>query len=55
VPELAHLRGAAAHEPWRHHDGYDHGYPPRIVDHDEERREALDRYAARQVQVTRRA
>ena len=45
VPELAHLPGAAAHEPWRHPDGYAHGYPHRIVDHDEERREALDRYA----------
>jgi deoxyribodipyrimidine photo-lyase len=47
VPELAHLPGAAAHEPWRHDDGYDHGYPPRIVDHDAERRVALDRYATR--------
>ena len=28
VPELAHLPGAAAHEPWRHPDGYAHGYPP---------------------------
>lgn len=44
VPELAHLRGAAAHEPWRHDDGYAGGYPERIVDHAEERREALDRY-----------
>jgi deoxyribodipyrimidine photo-lyase len=46
VPELAHLPGAAAHEPWRHDDGYAHGYPLRIVDHDEERREALARYNA---------
>jgi deoxyribodipyrimidine photo-lyase len=44
VPELSHLPGAAAHEPWRHPDGYTHGYPPRIVDHDEERIEALRRY-----------
>ena len=44
VPELAHLPGKAAHEPWRHEDGYAGGYPERIVDHDEERREALDRY-----------
>ncbi|HEX2892640.1 MAG TPA: deoxyribodipyrimidine photo-lyase [Marmoricola sp.] len=44
VPELAHLPGAAAHEPWRHPDGYDHGYPARIVDHAEERLEALRRY-----------
>ena len=44
VPELAHLDGAAAHEPWRRDDGYSHGYPERIVEHDEERKEALDRY-----------
>ncbi|HON75789.1 MAG TPA: deoxyribodipyrimidine photo-lyase [Dermatophilaceae bacterium] len=47
VPELAHLHDAAAHEPWRHPQGYDHGYPQRIVDHDVERREALARYQAR--------
>ena len=44
VPELRHLAGAAAHEPWRHPDGYAHGYPERIVDHAQERREALARY-----------
>ena len=44
IPELAHLSGAAAHEPWRAADGYDHGYPERIVDHAEERRETLRRY-----------
>ncbi|CCH76293.1 Deoxyribodipyrimidine photo-lyase [Nostocoides japonicum T1-X7] len=44
VPELAHLDGPAAHEPWRHPDGYAHGYPERIVDHAEERRESLARY-----------
>lgn len=44
VPELAHLPGAQAHEPWRHADGYRHGYVPRIVDHAEERRESLARY-----------
>jgi deoxyribodipyrimidine photo-lyase len=44
VPELAHLTGAAAHEPWRHDDGYAHGYPEPVVDHAEERRRALDRY-----------
>lgn len=43
VPELRHLPGAAAHEPWLHPDGPDHGYPGRIVDHAEERREALAR------------
>ncbi|TIC88146.1 deoxyribodipyrimidine photo-lyase [Nocardioides sp. GY 10113] len=46
VPELAHLPGKVAHEPWRHPDGYAHGYPERIVDHDEERRDALARYQA---------
>ena len=46
VPELAHLRGKAAHQPWEHEDGYDHGYPKRIVDHAEERREALRRLEA---------
>jgi deoxyribodipyrimidine photo-lyase len=44
VPELAHLAGSAAHEPWAHDDGYARGYPKRIVDHAAERREALDRY-----------
>ncbi|MGF0224682.1 cryptochrome/photolyase family protein [Dietzia natronolimnaea] len=44
IPELAHLAGAAAHEPWRSENGYDHGYPQRIVDHAEERRETLRRY-----------
>ena len=44
VPELAHLSGKGAHEPWEHEDGYDHDYPQRIVDHAEERKKALDRY-----------
>lgn len=43
VPELRHLPGAAAHEPWRHPEGLADGYPERVVDHAEERREALDR------------
>jgi deoxyribodipyrimidine photo-lyase len=47
VPELAHLPGAAAHEPWKHELGYEGDYPQRIVDHDAERKVALDRYAAR--------
>ncbi|WP_338749751.1 cryptochrome/photolyase family protein [Janibacter alittae] len=46
VPELAHLPGAAAHEPWKHDGGYDHDYPRRIVDHAEERTVALERYEA---------
>lgn len=41
VPELAHLPGAAAHEPWRHAQGYAAGYPARIVDHGLARAEAL--------------
>jgi deoxyribodipyrimidine photo-lyase len=44
VPELAHVAGAKAHEPWTVEDGYDHGYPAPIVDHGEERVEALRRY-----------
>ncbi|WP_426243060.1 cryptochrome/photolyase family protein [Nocardioides sp. LHG3406-4] len=44
VPEVAHLPGKAAHEPWEHAEGYAHGYPRRIVDHAEERRVTLDRY-----------
>jgi deoxyribodipyrimidine photo-lyase len=46
VPELRHLPGKAAHEPWEHDDGYAEGYPERIVDHAEERDEALRRYEA---------
>ncbi len=44
VPELRHLPGAAAHEPWRDPRGRDLGYPERIVDHAVEREAALDRY-----------
>ena len=44
VPELAHLSGKAAHEPWDAEDGYAHGYPERIIDHAAERQVALDRY-----------
>ncbi len=44
VPELEHLSGKAAHEPWDAEDGYARDYPKRIVDHAVERREALDRY-----------
>jgi deoxyribodipyrimidine photo-lyase len=43
VPELRHLRGSAAHEPWRHADGHAHGYPEPVVDHAVERRKALVR------------
>jgi deoxyribodipyrimidine photo-lyase len=44
LPELAGLRGGAAHEPWKHPDGYAGGYPQRIVDHAAERLESLARY-----------
>ncbi|KRE58701.1 deoxyribodipyrimidine photo-lyase [Phycicoccus sp. Soil748] len=46
VPELAHIPGKAVHEPWKHDAGYDHDYPERVVDHAEERLEALRRYDA---------
>jgi deoxyribodipyrimidine photo-lyase len=46
VPELAHVPGAAVHEPWDVADGYAHGYPERIVDHAAERLEALSRIEA---------
>ena len=44
VPELADLSGATAHEPWKH--GGAAGYPDPIVDHDKERKIALERYKA---------
>ncbi|MGA8045085.1 MAG: deoxyribodipyrimidine photo-lyase [Dermatophilaceae bacterium] len=44
VPELAHVQGKAAHEPWKADDGYAEGYPERIVDHAQERERALERY-----------
>jgi len=47
VPELRHLSGVEAHEPWSHPEGYLHGYPERVVDHVSERKEALARYEAR--------
>ncbi|HQY98050.1 MAG TPA: FAD-binding domain-containing protein, partial [Phycicoccus sp.] len=46
VPELRHLDGKSAHEPWRVPNGYTQGYPECIVDHAEERQEALGRLAA---------
>jgi deoxyribodipyrimidine photo-lyase len=46
VPELAHVSGRRAHEPWTVADGYDHGYPRPVLDHAEERAEALRRYDA---------
>lgn len=46
VPELAHLPGRKVHQPWKAEGGYDHGYPEPVVDHAEERTEALRRYDA---------
>ena len=43
VPELAHLNGIEAHEPWQVLDGYLKDYPERIVDHATERLESLAR------------
>jgi deoxyribodipyrimidine photo-lyase len=45
IPELAHLDGARAHEPWDQPDGYALGYPERMVDHKAEREVALSDYS----------
>lgn len=45
VPELAHIQGSKVHEPWILIDGYQNGYPERIVDHSRERDESLARLA----------
>jgi len=54
VPELRQVEGAAVHEPWRLRGGPPWGYPPPLVDHDEERREALARYQRVREQQTER-
>jgi deoxyribodipyrimidine photo-lyase len=46
VPELRGLAGPTAHEPWKHDAQLDETYPPPLVDHAEEREEALRRHAA---------
>ncbi|MDP1877898.1 MAG: deoxyribodipyrimidine photo-lyase [Actinomycetota bacterium] len=46
VPELRHLAGKAVHEPWNAPDGFDHGYPERMVDHATERDAALADFEA---------
>ena len=43
IPELRHLTGSAALEPWEHEHGYSFHYPKRIVDHAVERNESLAR------------
>ena len=46
LPELGHLSGRSAHEPWLAADGHAKGYPPRIVDHALERADSLARFEA---------
>ncbi len=46
IPELAHIPGAAVHQPWLLVDGLSNGYPAPIVDHSKERDEALARLKA---------
>jgi len=46
IPELRHLPGKTAHEPWATLGGYDYGYPEPIVDHKLEREAALADYTA---------
>jgi deoxyribodipyrimidine photo-lyase len=44
VPELRDVDVRYVHQPWTHPGGVPAGYPGPIVDHAEERREALARY-----------
>jgi len=44
VPELAGVDAKGIHEPWKLVDGPPAGYPPPVVDHAVERRDALSRY-----------
>ena len=44
VPELRSVPGKAVHRPWEQAGGPPEGYPDRIVDHADERAEALRRY-----------
>lgn len=46
IPELRHLPGKSAHEPWLAMDGHAEGYPEPIVDHKAEREVALADFAA---------
>lgn len=45
VPELRDVPSRYVHEPWLAPGGVPAGYPPPLVDHAEERRVALERYA----------
>jgi deoxyribodipyrimidine photo-lyase len=44
VPELAGVPGRAVHQPWALREGIPEGYPEPMVDHKQERQEALHRY-----------
>ncbi|SNQ48037.1 Deoxyribodipyrimidine photo-lyase [Frankia canadensis] len=46
IPQLREVPRAMVHEPWTLPDGPPDGYPPPVVDHAAERREALARYEA---------
>jgi deoxyribodipyrimidine photo-lyase len=46
IPELRTVEGQAVHSPWKLAGGPPDGYPAPIVDHADERREALARYQA---------
>ena len=46
IPELRHMAGKSAHEPWLSPEGHSAGYPKPIVDHKVEREVALADYAA---------
>ena len=46
VPELRDVAGKAVHQPWKLPGGPPDGYPAPLVDHADERAEALRRYAA---------
>ena len=54
VPELAHVDGDDVHAPWESRRGIPLGYHPPMVDHPEERAEALRRYQLVRGPVARR-
>jgi deoxyribodipyrimidine photo-lyase len=44
VPELRELSGQEIHEPWDRAEGLPDGYPERIVDHAQARKQSLEAY-----------
>ena len=46
VPQLRQVPGPAVHQPWALPGGMPPGYPRRVVDHEQARRDALERYSA---------